>query len=166
MTPKTQRILDKEATLFRDGDHPIYVLPDGRFAVKWGHKWVVKPSLKSIDKLLIKERPSLKLFNAFPKGYTSSRVVQEADVVEFLSSKIVDKEGKKQYSSYGTWYIFDQDKVRRLQDLSERWNKTEEEFIKEYEEILEGAIRVQDYNFKKLLKNKGEDVTGDEGEDE
>lgn len=164
MAAKTERIKGLDATLFKDGTRPIYVLSDGRFAVKWGDDWFVKPSLRSVENKINSERPCLKIFSA---GF-GSESVQVVEAAEF-NRKIIDRDGKKHYPGYGdNWYIFDEGKVKALTAFLARYKKTTEALREEFHQIIKGSERVSQFNFKDKLAGERDptDVEDYEPEEE
>lgn len=145
-TPQTVHNVGREnkaAKLFRDGKFPVYLLDDGRFAVYWGSKWVIKPSLKAIDGVIGKGRKSVRVFQCSEPN-TYYFVGPEVLEIAALTSdrKYIDKDGKQRYRSYGNMYRYDEALIAALNDLEKRRAKVEKELRAEHARILRKAKRV------------------------
>lgn len=147
------------AKLFKTADDrpPIYILADGRFAALMGEKWVVKSTIKSLEKLSQEGRPTLKLFRADDGDPDVFLVV---DVSDFLGSKIVDGNGKS-ISQWGNWYLYDEEGMKKLKQLAVKVKKFIEETDAKREKIEKELTAVGNYNFKRLLKESREAVDAD-----
>jgi hypothetical protein len=138
-------------TLVRDHDkYPVYLLDDGRFAVDYGGKWVIKPTMRSIDNLL-KIRKSIKLFQFGSIYHISSRDVRVVDVADMSGNKVIDKDGKKHYEGYNGWHVYDEKIVTALLDLAERARVAQVSFEKEFTKIIKKAKRVHKHDFAVVL---------------
>lgn len=156
MTPQTQTICKQEAKLFRDGKMPVYLLTDGRFGTFWGGKWVVKPTMKAIDRLISKERKSVKVFlvyNDMSRTYYS----RDVTVVEACGTSgdkyLLKPDGGKVYLNYSQRiYAHDTERIAKLEDLARRVKEAEDSFYKEYEAIMKGAKQVGMEDIERLNK--------------
>lgn len=158
MTDRTERIGDQTATLFRGGEFPIYVLTDGRFAVKWGNVWQIRRTLKAIEKIVTKERKSVKIFSVDNSISFRSRSIEIVDAVEMQErQKIVDTRGKKHFRGWNSyWYVYDEQIVEKLTDLEKRIMQAEKDFNAEFKKIMRKVREVHgEDSFKELLEEKG-----------
>jgi len=150
--PETKEVLGQRATLFRDGPNPIYLLPDGRFAYQWAGRWIAKTSLKAVEKVLGRERPSIKLFQAEGSvSYHSWGPVHVRDIAEWGDNKLTTKDGKRVWKGYGNWYLFNAEVVAKLEEYYKRRAKIEDELNKEYEKIIRKLRSVNSFEFKELI---------------
>lgn len=157
MTNKTENINGTSATLFRDGANPVYLLSDGRFACKKGDKWLMRSSIKSLEKLMVKEQPFLTIMQCPAPSMQSPEKVNVREVTAYLENRTVNRAGKKEYCGYGNWYVYIPGVPEKLNDLYRRMSKAEREFYEEYKRIMKDTVSVYTSNFKDLLKgNFGE----------
>lgn len=165
--PPTQIILKQEATLFKVGDPPIYVLPDGRFAACHNSNWVVRKTLASLEKEIRKDHVKIKLFRTYDSRNNWQRTTTIIEAIDCTSSQFIASDGKK-FLIRDRWYIHTVEIVNALNDLAKRWDETDSLFTKEYDAIMKKATRVRDdSNFKDLLRwpKKGR-VTNTEEDDD
>jgi hypothetical protein len=159
-TPQKLRILKQEATLFRDGKVPIYLMPDGRFACCWGGKWLVRASVKSLEKHTNAHRPFVKLMcvaENFPSYQDMAPVVME--VSDMQQSYVFDKEGKRRTRHSGCWTRYDSELYAQALALEKKRLKYQEELQAEYEKIREAVRgrRIYPSSFKDLLEKEEEE---------
>lgn len=145
----------QNGTLFRDGQIPIYFTSDGRFAVQIAGRWIVKSSVKSIENVLSKGAPFLRLFLVDSGISFRSRAVWTIDATAILENKIVDADGKKQHKGYGDYYVYDEEIVAKLRELQKRVEKAERDFNKEMEAVMKKARNVYRGNFDEMLAKYG-----------
>ena len=159
MTPAKQNleIRNEPATLFRDGEYPIYVLTaSGRFAVKWNGEWVVRRSLQTIEKLIGRTRKSLKLFRADSSSVSHSSGLEIVDVISWPdSNKMLNADGKRVYRSWGNYYLFDAQRIAKLQELEAQRQLYEETINTERERIMKGLRPMYQSSFEELLEKHG-----------
>jgi len=150
---------ETEAVRFRDGDPPIYVMDDGRFAVNQDGHWVVRPTVKGLEALIA---GSAKFVQLFAHDGTTS-VSRESSpkvhaVVRLLENgRYEDPNGKKQYGSrWGNLYLFDQKIIDQLTELEKRRFKYEQEVSRDLERILRKAVKVDSENFQQMKEKHGQ----------
>lgn len=157
---KTEKVLGQVATLFRDGQVPIYVLPDGRYAAHWGGKWLVRASLKSLDAKVTGVRPSVKLMTFSDSISFNSRSVNTVEAAEYEDSKIIDKDGKRVHATWSRYWLYDEEAYRALVDLEARRMKIEKDLNNELLRIMEGLTRVHSCDFKEFLPAEQKEEKG------
>lgn len=156
-TPKEQRILGQKATLFKDGPRPVYLLPDGRFAVDNAGKWVVKNTLAAVLKASNKPARMLKVFTA-ADGYRNDD--SPTLMVEFKDGLYREKgDVARRRGSYRTFYLWDAKAVASLNELADRKQAALAKFHQEYQKIVDGLTTVHERNFEAMLKEHGDDAT-------
>lgn len=152
MSDKTATVNGRKATLFRDGKNPVYVLDDGRFAAAWGSRWIVKATLRAIDKVLDTVRKTVSLLcTRSPDGYANC-TPKVLEVTEFATTRLIDKDGKILLLSEGDWYLNDSpDRVAQLTALAARVAADRDAWLEEYLRIMNGARRITRHDFADAL---------------
>lgn len=153
MTEK--KINGQEGMLIRDGKHPVYLMADGKFAVEFGGGWKFRTTIAAIDKLCGDKRKAVKIFTAGRyqvNHHCDPEVVEASDMQQ---SQIKDRDGKRVYKSYSTYFLFDADAVAKLTDLERRRSDFERKINEEREEIVENLTIVGIRNFKVMLELHG-----------
>jgi hypothetical protein len=158
-TPRTRLIAGKEANLFRDGERPIYLLPDGRFAVWHMGNWAIKKTLAAVEKLQTAEkRAGLPIFQGDEPGKVIKAVVWE-------ERWIIDEDGKRHHRGYREWYVHDAIIAGQLEDLEERRRVIVEALDGEESALRERLSRVSKYDFEEMreayLRDRVADSKGD-----
>jgi predicted transcriptional regulator len=124
MYKKIQTIRRQVAELVREEPYEVYMPRDGRLAALHGDEWIVKNSMKALDKAMTSERKSVKVFVV--NEYSDKVSVYE--IVEFLNGgKILTKDGKKPYVGSSV-YLYDEKLIKEFQEYLTEYRKVMKEF--------------------------------------
>jgi hypothetical protein len=152
--PKTVTIHGQTATLFRDGPHPGYLAPDGKFCVEWGGRWVKKATLQTIDRLVQAGRPTVRLFTVSTSLTFYSNNAEVVDAAEWHDNKLVTADGKRVFKrKYDDYFVADDETLAKLADLNRRRAEADRKFQEELTKIMKGVKLVRDEKgFKAAVK--------------
>ena len=150
-----QRIDGQEATLFRNGKYPVYVLQDGRFAVMWERSWRIRGTLKALDNFIAQPRKSIRLMRYHHSTSIIHSEVQTVDAIEVTFDKIVDLGGKSHRHGWGDWFVYDADLAAQFADFEKRRRESEKALNAEYAKLCKKAKRVSYSNFAERMKQYG-----------
>lgn len=117
MAGSTAVVNGVEATLFKDTDPPIYIMPDGRFAMRYGGLWKVRSSIAPFLKMIGRHDSAVKLMKV--NGFYEATVIQHSgpEVIEAVSWErgvLGLKNGHRRKDRYSQWFLFD---IRIAQSL-------------------------------------------------
>jgi hypothetical protein len=152
--PAMERIKGRDCGLYRDGTPPVYMTPDGRFAVFWDNKWQTRASLKSIDNLTLAHRPAIALFQMDNSEIFHDCQPRIVMATEWRDNSLLDKDGKRVWRGYGNWYRFDAKRIEALKALEKKRKEFEKEIDKEFTRIMKGAVPIYKDDFKELIAKK------------
>lgn len=136
-----------KATLFREGEPPIYLLGDGRFTVNMGGRWEVRTTLKAIEKVRNAVKPSIKIHTALPGEHD-----EIVEAVGIDGRIIIRVDGARIRKGYRPWYVYDAERAAKLEDLERRKDEANEAFKAEERQIMEDARIVNQHNFEEVLR--------------
>jgi hypothetical protein len=163
---QTERIKGFDAKLFRATDPPVYLLPDGRFAMFWSVGWKIKPSIKQLDDLLKRHNASIKIMRFDdPSGSISIGDFEALEAVAWEKSFITKKDGSARVRSWGghDWYLYDakvekavQSVIAKAKELEKHVSKELANLRNEYERATKRAITVNRGNFQQFVAAKDE----------
>lgn len=106
------KVNGQSGTIFKDTDPPIYLLYDGRFAMKFGGLWKVRGSIKPLMAMIGKFGSALKLTQLHRIYETVAIDRLPPEVIEAVSwdrGVIGFKDGKRKKARYSDWYLYDKD---------------------------------------------------------
>ncbi len=157
-TPKSLTLGGTTGTLFRDSVPPVYVMKDGKFAIKWGNLFLKKTSLKAIDTFINKatQKKCLKLFRG--NGDDKEKPIE---AVEMKDDKVILSNGsaiRMRWSS--AFYLYD----AKIDAEIKAAKKEEDAAYQEYHRLREVTEKkrrklksVTRYNFNELIEKHGVD---------
>jgi hypothetical protein len=160
-TGATADVNGVEATLFKDTDPPIYLMPDGRFAMKWAGIWKVKSSMAPLLKMLNRFQTPIKMMAVDRLDEPSTYTGRKVDVIEALSWErgiIGLKDGKRKKDRYERWNVYDAKVEKELNDLYAQVQKLEKEhckafaaLVKKHQQICKRMKPVTESSFRNLV---------------
>lgn len=140
MAEQKTKIFNKDATLFKDGTLPIYLIADGRFAVPSHGTWKPFDSLKGAEKFVAKEtgRKVLKVMDAPSFRLASRSACRVAVIASYKDGRFYGPDGKR--AGYGTWYLLDEKLKAEYEALENERIELETKLNKKYK-ALEKRLR-------------------------
>ena len=99
-----------EASLFKDTDPPIYLMPDGRFAMRYGGLWKVRSSMAPLLKMIgrfntpVKMMRTDRLYEPSVCGPSEPKII---DAVSWERGILGLQDGKRIKERYMEWYHYD-----------------------------------------------------------
>lgn len=156
-SPQHKTCGNRSGTLFRDQDMPIYVLPDGLFAVEWAGLWYAKPTLAAIDKFVDEHKASLPFLRLF-QAEDDYAVVETVSMNN--SGELITRQGKRHRKSWGVWLLEDAKLVAKLKAIDKKRMKLEDQIARlaqDHRDLIEAAgKKVSKHNFDSVLKEHGQ----------
>lgn len=143
------RILNQKGRLVRNGEHPIYLLEDGRFAVKHGRAWKTAKTLQGVEAFITKERKYVALMAIY-----TNHPPTKLEVCGRVAGKMVTLDGTK-LGGWGSYYLYNEDIIKKLNDYNKRKQASDRKFEAEREKIMNKAVEVGGYNLDEMLDKHG-----------
>lgn len=159
MAQQTETIFGRNATLFRDGPQPIYLLHDGKFAVQYGGKWKSFASLAKAEAKGKQKLPSIKLFSCNASQISHSQSIEVVDAAEWTEGgKIFDPDGKRHFARYSDWFVFDAEVVAALKAWEKERAAVEKKLNLELARLTKNLKRVSRHNLKDMIEGNQEEA--------
>lgn len=147
-------ILKQKGKLVRNGDRPIYLLEDGRFAVKHGKSWKTAKTLQGVEAFITKKRKFLPAMQVYYGRDCQSASETPINICGEVAGKLVTLDGTK-LKGYGSFYVRDEAIIEKLKDYAKRRSAAIKKFDAEYEKIMRKAVEIRAYNIGELLEKRG-----------